>query len=147
MNNAIRLRRLKKAVEILKAVPTEKFHMDYWGHTEYFDKPLKIKIPDNFVHVDCRTSACALGWLSMDKGFRKAGLTFRADISQPSHGDVLYGKSRSEYAGRDFFGITYYEAQDLFIPSDGFPEMQSELIKPRHVIAKIKKLIKKYGDL
>ena len=145
MNNATRLRRLNHMVTVLKAIPRKKFNMDYWGHTRYFNKPQKVKIPSNFIFVDCRTVGCALGWMAMDKKFRKAGLRFVANLDTPSHGKVYFKGLQAEHAGKELLGINYEEAESLFVPNAGYGHfVDNGNIKPRHVITRVKKLIKKY---
>ena len=138
MNNATRLRRLKHLVVVMKAVPVEKFNMCRWMQKEHFIKPVEVEVPKSFIAVDCRTAGCALGWAALDKKFIRAGLSV---IGNKGYGNVKFKNKQAAEAGEFFFGLRTIEADGLFQPAYyDIPD-----IKPRHVIAKVKKLIKKYG--
>lgn len=114
--NKTRLKRLNHFITVLKAVPAKKFDLDVWRDRNFFDEPQKVKVPDNFVKVDCKTVACALGWAALDKSFNRQGLTFKEDNIGCLMPD---GKRRwNIHAGRHFFGITEGEAEDLFYQSN-----------------------------
>lgn len=140
MNNKIRLNRLNHALTVLKAIPKKKFEMGFWMKRNFFDKPLNIKIPDNFVNVSCTSAACALGWFASDRTFRRAGLRWY----ETANGDGIdYNNHKDQYAGAAFFGLTSREADNLFLP-DRYMETTDD-ITPRHVAERIRKLIKKYA--
>lgn len=143
MNNATRLRRLNHFVAVLEAVPVKKFRMSHFLKENYFDNPLHVTVPANFIQVKCQTAGCGLGWAALDKTFRKAGLRVKSEeFGLEIYGNVFFKDEEGIGAGAGFFGITRDEAEKLFLEVPY--RIVSDKIKPRHVIAKVKKLIKKY---
>ena len=108
------LQRLHRLVEILVKVRDEArpLNMDYWVGSE--ETPDDIHIPSLDVPVhECGTASCALGWAARDPDFNKQGLHF-FDLSTRYDDCVGYN------AGREFFGLTWDEAYELFDP-DAYP--------------------------
>ena len=134
MDNATRIKRLKHFVVVMERVPQEKFLIDNWFNKGAFEEPLDVVVPNNFVHVDCQTSACALGWAALDKTFNEAGLKFN------EWEEIVFNACSYEDAGKAFFGLTRDELGNLFYDSS----YNSNPVKPKHVIRKLKNLIKKY---
>ena len=132
---SITIPRLKHLVTVLKRVPRAKFKMDTWYSDHYFKRKRRVTVPDSFVDVDCHTAACALGWASLDKQFRKEGLVM-------SFGTPEYNDNCGVYAAVDFFNIEAEEAKKLFMPSTFYPAFW---ITPGRVIRRVKKLIRRYG--
>ena len=154
------IRRLKKAVKVMKAVPLQKFNMSQWFAPDYLEKKSKVVVPDNFVYLDCKTVACTWGFMCLDKGFRRMGAGIGEHNTMPYYSDPKFKNGKRYYAedgGSRLLGITEEEALDLFQPSyysymlcteQGLKErfnlnFNSE-IKPRHVIKKLEGLIKEY---
>jgi len=145
MNNTTRLNRLKHFVTILKIVPKLKFKMSAWMAEDVLDTPCPEKLPKNFIEIKCTTVCCALGWAALDKKFNRAGLTVRSDTHlHRCYGNVYFKEYEETEAGQKFFGITSTEADKLFLEESY--KKDSDDIKPRHVITKIQKLIKKYEN-
>ncbi len=141
MNNTIRLKRLNHLVTVLKEVPVKKLKMLYWMRENHFDKPVACVLPKNFIKIECSTVCCALGWAALDKQFHKAGLQVISNVQDDSpFGEILYKDFESLTAGREFFGLEEDESRNLFM--DG--QYKAVNVKPHHVIAKAKRLIKKY---
>jgi len=143
MENSLRLNRLNHLVEVMQAVPPKKFFMGAWMDPDFFNKPTRVEAPDTFIKVSCTTAACALGWAAMDRQFMLAGLSV---VEQSDCGEVRLD-SREDLSdgevGMEFFGLNEDEVDDLFDP-DGY-DLYTLDVKPRHVISKIKRLIKKYS--
>lgn len=94
-----RLNRLKAILGEVKETKTARqFNMDYFAK----------KLPT------CGTSACALGWAGLDRGFRRLGL--KTNIRT---GEVVFEGNEDFSAAVEFFGLTYREATFLFTPITG----------------------------
>ena len=131
MRNRTRLARLRHWVKVLEKVEKDKrkFDMGYWAVP-----------PDGGDVGDCGTAACGLGWAGLDPKFRNAGLeTHKSWV----RGAVIYGDAAGVTAAERFFGITEREAIEIVAPHK-YRAAAPSLIKPRTVIARIGKLIKKY---
>ena len=134
MRNRTRLARLRHWVKVLEKVEKDKrkFNMAAWAIA-----PAGGKIGD------CGTAACAFGWAGLDPEFRAAGLKTRRVSPYSSEGYVTYGHDESGHAASLFFGITESEALQIVAVSR-YRAVNVSRIKPRTVIARIEKLIKKY---
>ena len=133
MNRTTTLKRLKHFVTVMESVPEEKFRIGNWMDIHAFSEPLNVVVPDTFVEVDCRTSACALGWAALDKKFIKLKLVWEDRT-------IRFNNKEWEDAGIRFFGITEREAFNLFFDKS----YRVDPVKPKHVIRRLKNLIKKY---
>ena len=153
MNNELRLKRLKKFAKILRTVPRKKFNLDTWGRKKALRKSSEEKPPRNFVEIDCRTAACALGWAALDKGFIKDGLHLKWDGE--GNADVYYKQKIDEEAGAKFFGLTLEEAGGLFMLHGSYPNYDDKIfnypvkkwkdVTPTMVALKVEILIEKYS--
>lgn len=100
MNNKVRLNRLTKLHYILdnhkEVFPEVKFDISTWSEP-----------------YECGTAACALGSACCYKPFKKSGLyldpSFFNDVPRYKHYTELN-------AGQEFFGLSCYEAEWLFMP-------------------------------
>ena len=107
--------RLEKLHAFLGTVKPKKFFFGSWAT----DQNDRYREPDLNV---CGTTACALGWAASMPEFRKRGLKMHWDenweeaypMLKDKDGDVLTG----EDAGAEFFGLSYDEAEELFIPDE-----------------------------
>jgi len=134
MNSAVRTRRLTRLADYLAALPkTKKFDMSTWG--EHFGDH------DPAEQNYCGTQACALGHAAMIPAFRKQGLKIEwtEHEAEPQTGhkawwdaEVLYDGKIAHQAGEAFFGLTSYEANDLFYEMRN----KSEVIKQIRKLAK-----------
>jgi hypothetical protein len=125
VNIATKIRRLTHLITVLEKVelrdPTDPklrvFDMGDWATPSW-----------------CGFAACALGEAGFDPVFRKAGLKTEAGVNG---GAVYYDLDVGLYAGATFFGISHDESSSLFLPS----KYRAAIVRPRHVIAKIQKLL------
>ena len=138
MNDKLRLERLKELKHMLlnhkKIFPLVKFDINDWGSVETKEhKTLNLTTP-----VTCGFAACALGSAACHEPFVKSGLKMIFDYDRfvPK-----FKNATNERAGEQFFGLSYPEAYDLFMPG-GYT---NEEVTPKHVAAKVAKLIKHYA--
>ena len=145
-------RRLTKLADMLASMREtkgRKFDMAVWGRHDGAAE----HAPDAGNY--CGTAACALGWAATDPGFRKAGLRlvwekaggWKADGEgyDPNMGDwgaevkFVRAGDNEEYApegshaGAEFFGLSEYEAEWVFLRCD---------CTKREVIRKLRQLAK-----
>ena len=72
---------------------------------------------------DCGTHACALGWAAQDPSFQQAGLNHRwAKADFGKSGLLRFLDARGDEVpplriAQEFFGLTLWEADDLFMPN------------------------------
>lgn len=79
-----------------------KFDMGQWTNVSFCSKL-----------GDCGTSACALGWATQIPAFRRAGLYLDL-YGQPT----MAGSHHPLEAAQQLFGLTWQDADYLFIPDD-----------------------------
>lgn len=121
MRKSTRLYRLKEF----------KFLMD--NHDAFFSEAkVKLDMGEWFAPTGCGFAACALGSAALYPPFKEAGLRLR--LMAPQYGDAC-----GSNAGAKFFGISYQEARDVFLPV-----FYTGIITAKDVSEKITKLIKKY---
>ena len=125
--------RLEKLHAFLGTVKPKKFFFGSWA-TDQNDIYRK---PDLNV---CGTTACALGWAASMPEFRKRGLKMHWDGHWEEAYPVLKDKYGEEHTGEDagaeFFGLSYDEADELFIPNFGQNEENLPLSQYRRRLRK-----------
>jgi hypothetical protein len=120
--------RLEKLYTFLGTIKPEKFDFSYWSTAANDDTAKDINA--------CGTTACAMGWAGSMPEFRKRGLKLVWEKDENT-GDVEFVdrngyKLFGEHAGAKFFGLTYEEAEFLFIPaSDTAEKMPVNLYRRR----------------
>ena len=109
------IKRLEKLYAFLGTVKPVKFNFGSWAENN--NEPYKE--PDLNV---CGSTACALGWAGSMPEFRKRGLKLvwdqnweEANVEYVDKHDDWFGAER---AGAVFFGLSYDEACELFIPDE-----------------------------
>ena len=120
--------RLTYLIDILSAVPPERFDIETWK---------------------CETAACALGWACGSPHFQEQGLHFRPVPNFEGACEPEFEGVHRYYAGARFFGITIEQSEYLFCPNlyiddehrtdDG--EFDYSYVTPEHVITRIKELL------
>jgi len=132
---------LEHLIEVLEKVPRKKFSLGNWYKHRAREKPLNIVIPDNFIKVDCKSSACAFGWFALDKRARRKYKLGVHRIGWLTHeGRIISWHSSTYELGAEIFGITYDQSRSLFSPE--CYRMPNAKITPLKVVRKIKNLIK-----
>jgi hypothetical protein len=106
------------------------------------------KEPDQIVMEQwkCDTSACALGWASLDPTFNKEGLTLEWGPNywgEPAWIPTYAGSTMYD-AGARFFGITESEAQQLFDPLTD-EEFELELSDKEAFLIRLDNLLEKHN--
>ena len=141
-------RRLLKLADFLDELPKERFDYREWVDNNWNGK----------LDISCNSKACAFGWASTIKSFRKLGLRLMKTqnfgygyICLAKEDGTTYG---DEFvAGRVIFGLTEEETSFLFIPNhpydlDDGNELcsPSDEATPKQVAKHIRKFVKfKYG--
>jgi hypothetical protein len=130
-----RLERLES--EIIPNIPRGRFNMASWADKDR----------------GCKAVGCAFGWAASDPAFRKAGLRLDASWLDPApnlatapkesafYSEPVFKGEEGFHAAVKFFGISFYEAEDLFGPDsyDGGNPTKAQ------VRARIRKLLKKHS--
>lgn len=138
MKERIYINRLKRLKKIIEKVPEEKINMLSW-----------------FDETECGTTACVLGWASLDKSFRRAGLksykriggkicfkpTFKFDIDR----NIYNIEFTYQNAGKAFFGLSFYETNYLFVKLCYSSNQKSEMLNRIQQIIDKKEYQLKYG--
>lgn len=144
INTVVRLKHLRDCMVLQQDPKTAygEFDMYVWGRSNNGETMERRKI------LSCGFAGCALGNAALYPPLRRMGL--RVLVSPDSRfGEIfINGKSLDNIlagsiaqGAAPFFGIKPKECDDLFDPNK-YKVMD---IKPRHVIKKIDKLIKKYS--
>jgi len=94
--------RLLGLVALLRKLPPEKFNYNTWVGVDWKGKQ----------DLSCGTTACALGWATTMPQLRRLGLRLSKDFSV-----MLLNKTYDPIdAACEVFGLTYSEAEFLFVP-------------------------------
>lgn len=143
------IKRLKRLVKVLKKAPEQKFNMKVFMNKSQFEEPVKVKLNKMFGAVDCRSAACAAGWLASAKESIKEGLHIDSSnvVYRNSKGILLSGYTALE----DFLEITTKECIYLFSP-DSYPERWADTpeefdmstIKKEKVLERSKEILARY---
>lgn len=131
--------RMDMLLQILRTVDEKQFTMDRWC--------------DNRIGEEaCGFAGCAMGWAAQSPYFQKLGLSLEhVGVCVPSvfiQQLILLGtdgiKLEGFEAASTVLGITNQEAEHLFDPEayDDFLDPE-EIIKPKHVIARIEDFMRK----
>jgi len=137
--NATGKRRLLALAKFLRGLPAERFDMREWVGKDW----------KGGADLSCGTTACALGWATTMPLFRKLGLrlvhTGSIGGGYPQVGDGYESGGRWEYARTGYhaaaflFGITYEEAEYLFLPGSTRPGAPRET--PKQVARRIEAFV------
>lgn len=87
----------------------------------------------------CGTAACAAGVAALLPELKAQGLMLEQDPMKRGHSYIRFNDEIHICALMTFFGITYDQAHDVFLP-----EAYSQVdIKPADVVAKIRKILRR----
>lgn len=129
--------RLLKLADFLDTVPRKKFDLYNWITKKSNNTATTID------HIkECGFAGCAVGWAMTLPSFKKAGLKTIKDNNlfyNDEYFSVPYYKGHENwYAVSKFFGISTYDAGDLFRI-----ESYSSNATPKMVARRIRKFVKK----
>lgn len=129
----MRIARLRKLVDLLKALPRRRFDYNRWVGMDWGGSK----------DLSCGTTACALGWAATIPTFRRRGLVLADRWGMGCV--VLREPNRRELEGvaaaARFFDLLYEHAAYLFIPGPS-----DEDATAKQVARKIERFIKERGS-
>lgn len=123
--------RLLKLAAILDKVPRKHFDIQTYFHGD-------VAQPHQ-----CGTTACAMGYAALDRGFKRAGLKLVKREYNAGEYTVRYGIDEGVTVAKKFFQIDYNEADSLFGGMGYLYGRDSYAVTPKMVARKIRKLVAK----
>lgn len=117
----VKRKRLEKLADFLDKLPTKGFNLHWWKRS------------------NCTTTACAIGHACSIPSFRRAGLGLKVHETDSDGFTTYYPVFKHHsavWAVESFFGLTNYQAEELFYPSY-YPEKAT----PKMVARRIRKFL------
>ena len=160
MDNELRITRLKQLrymmnnhAKIFKKRKI-KFDIETWLSKElevYETAESYDGCSTNSEEVFCGFAACVLGSAALYRPFIQQGLGAETNCSENDRNETrvtfepVYKSKKGFSAGKAFFGLSDYEAEDLFLSCSYFRALEhSTKIKPKDVVKRIDTLIEHY---
>lgn len=139
ISTAVGNKRLLKLAAFLRTVPRKRFDYASWVGEDW----------QGAQDLSCGTTGCALGWAATMSQFRRLGLRLKGNSY--FGGEVVLGRSGGVNAAKRLFGLTYEEAEYLFVPNDGYnsdpldfeyhDDLDETKATPKYVARKIEKFV------
>lgn len=133
--------RLLKGAELLEGVPRRMFDMRYWyAARSNHVGPIKNPQMHDSPNIECRTTACAGGWMASNPWFRQRGLKLKIKqrALEYENADVVYNDLNGSEALAEFFEIDRVAAYTLFVDLASYHGNST----PKQVAKRIRKFVK-----